>query len=246
MTKPPVDDKPKDPVPAHALIDRVLSRPSTECAQPMPPQKLPDRLLERLWLKMAEMFGHRWTASFGVSADPSSAWASTLKGLDGRQLAHGLNVVAARGEEWPPSAPAFRAMCLNAAPETMGLPGLEEAFLQALAGTARHPVVKAGAKATGTFDLRRGAPSDAALRRRFEANYLIAVRRWGNGEPLEDVLPVMLGHDSQKTAAELAEEHAERQMRERLEHQGLANATGAQARQQLLASLRIRRPEASA
>lgn len=236
MTKP-TDDNPK---PLGALIDHVVSQPSTEYEQPMRPQKLPDRLLERLWMKMAEMYGHRWTSSFGEKADPAGAWASSLKGLNGQQLAHGLNAVAHKGDEWPPSAPAFRAMCLNPAPETLGLPAVDDAFHRALSGSYRHQVVRAAAKATGVFDLRHGKTADAALRRRFENKYLIMVQRWRDGLSLDTPVQAALGHDSQKTVAELAEELSERLAMEIREIQGIPQ-DGKAAREALLASLRIRR-----
>lgn len=227
------------PQPLSTLIDSVVCRPSTEYAQPTPPPRLPDKLLERLWMKMAEMFGHRWTSSFGEKADPSGAWASALRGLDGRQLANGLNAVAMSGEEWPPSAPAFRVMCLRPCLNTLGLPSVDEAFRQALSGFLRNEVVRAAAKATGTFELRQGTTGDVALRRAFEANYLLMARRYRDGAPLNVAAPILLGHDSQKTVLELADEHAEQHLQSRIAQQGIPS--GLAAREQLLASLRNRR-----
>ncbi|MGP3789789.1 hypothetical protein [Pseudomonas sp. B392_1p] len=206
----------------------------------MRPQKLPDRLLERLWMKMAEMYGHRWTSSFGEKADPAGAWSSSLKGLNGQQLAHGLNAVAHKGDEWPPSAPAFRAMCLNPAPETLGLPAVDDAFHRALTGSYRNKVVRAAANATGIFDLRHGRTEDAALRRRFQSTYLIMVQRWCDGLPLDAPVQAAIGHDSQKTVAELADEQAEQLLQARIAKQGIPQC-GQAAREALLASLSIRR-----
>lgn len=187
---------------------------------------------------MAEMFGHRWTASFGEKADPSSAWASALSGVDGRQLANGLNAVAMRGDEWPPSAPAFRILCLTPCLSALGLPSVDEAFSQALSGLMRNEVVRAAAKAAGLYELRRATAGDVALRRKFEAHYLVMARRYRDGEPLHKPMPLLLGHDSQKSIAELADEHAGQQLQARIVQQGIPG--GMAARELLLAKLRIR------
>lgn len=40
-------------------------------------------------------------------------WAACLKGITQDQIKHGLNQCAVRGLEWPPSAPEFRALCID-------------------------------------------------------------------------------------------------------------------------------------
>lgn len=40
-------------------------------------------------------------------------WERGLGGLTPTQLRHGIHVCATAGEDWPPSLPAFRAMCLG-------------------------------------------------------------------------------------------------------------------------------------
>ncbi|MNN72866.1 hypothetical protein D3C81_1889380 [compost metagenome] len=66
------------------------------------------------------------------------------------------------------------------------------------------------------------------------------VRRLENGEPLDSTILKGICHDSQKSAIELADEHAERQLQERLERQGIPQA-GQAARLALLAKMGIRR-----
>jgi hypothetical protein len=72
-------------------------------------------LAEYLWLHMAGLYGHRWTSSYGE--DPRSAggkqWALTLAGFTRAQIDTGLEACRATGEEWPPSAPQFKARCLG-------------------------------------------------------------------------------------------------------------------------------------
>lgn len=168
-------------------------------------------------------------------------WMTGIRDLDDEQVDRGLQRMVLE-LDFPPSLKVFIRLCQR----VDGLPTPEAAWYQAVQGQYGHEVVKAAAKLTGLYELRRATYSEKRLRVEFEHNYAVVIRRLESGEPLDGTVLKAIGHDSQKTAAELAEEHAERQMRERLEHQGLGNATGAQARQQLLASLRIRRPEASA
>lgn len=69
--------------------------------------------IESLWSLMSSMFGHRWTSSYGDEVDPDRAWQAALKGMTEAMVKQGLNRVAASGLEWPPSAPEFRAMCMD-------------------------------------------------------------------------------------------------------------------------------------
>ncbi len=116
------------------------------------------------------MYGHRWTASFGVSADQSHAWAATLAGLSGAQIASGLAALVERGDDWPPSAPDFRKLCEGASPEALGLPSVAAAFREACrnahpAAAARwsHEAVHHAACETGFHEHAR-AGDDLALK----------------------------------------------------------------------------------
>ena len=68
--------------------------------------------IENLWIMMASMFGHKWTSSYGMEVDPEKVWQASLKGISQDQIKKALNVLASRGDEWPPSAPEFRQLCL--------------------------------------------------------------------------------------------------------------------------------------
>ena len=73
-----------------------------------------------LWERMIHLYGHKFSAVFGERAmrpdgsltDVAHTWAGALRGITGAQLAAGLRSCIASGTEWPPSLPAFRAMCL--------------------------------------------------------------------------------------------------------------------------------------
>lgn len=74
-------------------------------------QSIGDRLFER----MASLYGHRWASQYGVAFTGIAAdtWASALSGITPQQIADGLRACVAEGDEWPPAAPRFRAMCLG-------------------------------------------------------------------------------------------------------------------------------------
>lgn len=224
---------------AASLVDKALSRPSTEYEPTSKPQKLPDRLLERLWLKMAEMYGHRWTSSFGDIPNPDSAWATVLQGLTGQQLANGLNLLVHKGEEydWPPPANVFRALCL----EVHGLPSEDEAWGQALRGIYGHMAVKIAAEATGTFDLHTSRLDNRALRKVFSRNYAIVRARAAMGKPLDGEIPKAIEHQ-QKTPMQVQFARSHQEARDLITAQGLPTDPK-QARALLLAKMGIRRGE---
>lgn len=224
---------------AASLVDKALSQPSTEYEPTSKPQKLPDRLLERLWLKMAEMYGHRWTSNFGERADPDSAWATVLQGLTGQHLANGLNALVHKGEEydWPPPANVFRALCL----EVPHLPSEDEAWEQALRGSYAHQAVKIAAEATGTYDLRTAKLGDRALRKVFSRNYAIVRARAAMGKPLDGEIPKAIEHE-RKTLLQAQFAHSHREARDLITAQGVPTDPK-QARALLLAQMGIRRGE---
>lgn len=71
------------------------------------------RKIQTLWALMASMFGHRWVSSYGAKVDPDRVWQSALRGMTETMVKRGLSHVAQSGLEWPPSAPEFRAMCMD-------------------------------------------------------------------------------------------------------------------------------------
>ena len=79
------------------------------------------RAMRRLWERMAAIFGHRWTSSFGDSAEDSAGtltvagetWRRGLIGLAEVQIGVGIEACITASEPWPPTLPEFRAMCLG-------------------------------------------------------------------------------------------------------------------------------------
>lgn len=82
------------------------------------PSPLTTDALDSLWIAMADVYGHRWTSSYG--ADPvtgsGTTWAKGLRGITGRQLGAGIQACITSAEPWPPTLPEFRALCLGVPP----------------------------------------------------------------------------------------------------------------------------------
>lgn len=82
------------------------------------------RTLRRLWPKMAAIYGHRWTASFGEAVENDAGeltvagetWQKGLAGLCRAQLTAGVNAALFSANPWPPTLPEFRALCLGIPP----------------------------------------------------------------------------------------------------------------------------------
>ena len=81
----------------------------------MPSDALDERLIDRLWQRMVEMYGHRWSTSFGDNprATAGATWGRGLAGLDVEQIAAGIAACMASADPWPPTLSEFRAMCLQ-------------------------------------------------------------------------------------------------------------------------------------
>lgn len=144
---------------------------------------------------MAEIYGHRWTASFGERIDQNHAWASVLAGMTGAQIATGLNHLVSARLAWPPTAPEFLSFC-EARPtaESLGLPRVEKAFQEACNNThpsARnhakwsHECVYHAASETGFYELNTMKAEQS--RRLFARNYEIAVRDFVDGKPMRAI-----------------------------------------------------------
>lgn len=76
---------------------------------------LPPQPRRTLWLRMAEIYGHRWTSAYGEDPDTGAGetWAKGLAGVSTPQLAAGLGACIASADPWPPTLPEFRARCLG-------------------------------------------------------------------------------------------------------------------------------------
>jgi len=163
---------------------------------------------------MAEIYGHRWTASFGERIDQSHAWASVLAGMTGAQIAAGLNHLVTARLAWPPTAPEFLSFC-EAKPtaESLGLPRADKAFAEAC--TNSHPSAQKVAKwshdcvyhaATETGFYALNNMKEEESRKLFSRNYEIAVRDFIDGKHMRSIplaLPESIPAErDEETAAE--------------------------------------------
>lgn len=74
-----------------------------------------EALIRGLWIRMVEIFGHRWISAYGADAAVGAGrtWARGLTGISRAQISTGLDRVLLSAEGWPPSLPEFRSYCLN-------------------------------------------------------------------------------------------------------------------------------------
>lgn len=75
--------------------------------------ELPQEVVARtrtLWLRMTEIYGYKWTSSYGAS-DSDHTWSKALVDITPAEMKRGFYTCLTNGQPWPPSAPEFRAMC---------------------------------------------------------------------------------------------------------------------------------------
>jgi hypothetical protein len=149
------------------------------------------------------------------------------------QVEFGIKKCRRSGSPFAPSIGQFIEWC-TLGPEELGLPVAEDAWMEALLCTYSHEAVRLAATATGLFDLRAAKQDDKGLRQRFDRNYEVILRRAQAGQPLDGKILTGIGHDSQKTELELADELAEQEHKNRIAKQGIP-ADGKSARALLMA-----------
>lgn len=152
------------------------------------------------------------------------------------QIEFGIEKCRKLKKPFAPSVGEFIAMCVPSA-EDFGMPEPSAAWVEALIGVYSHEGVKIAAVATGLFDLRSAKQEDRGIRQRFDHNYAIVIRRAQEGQPLDGKILTGIGHDSQKTELELANEQAEQAVQARIIQQGIP-VDGASARALLMSKFR--------
>lgn len=195
-------------------------------------------VVEKIFRQLQAIFP-AWKQAWPNEKTLATARRSWTKGLMDagissiEQVEFGIKKCRRSGSPFAPSIGQFIEWC-TPGPEELGLPVAAEAWMEALLGTYSHDAVRLAASATGLFDLRAAKQDDKGLRQRFDRNYEVILRRAQAGQPLDGKILTGIGHDSQKTELELADEQAERQARERIIQQGIP-ADGKSARAMLLA-----------
>ena len=165
--------------------------------------------------------------------------AAGIRSLE--QIRYGIEQCRKSGSPFAPSVGQFIGWC-TPGPEAFGLPASADAWVEALMGVYSHEGVKVAAIATGLFDLRAAKQEDKGLRARFNRNYEIILRRAQAGQQLDGRIATGIGHDSQKTEFELANELADQQTQARILQQGIP-ADGKSARELLMAKFKNKTTE---
>jgi hypothetical protein len=71
--------------------------------------------MRKLWLRMTEIYGHKWTSAYGEDAEKGAGhtWAKGLASITPRQIANGISSAISSSDSWPPTLPEFRKLCLG-------------------------------------------------------------------------------------------------------------------------------------
>ncbi|AFO47200.1 replication protein P [Pseudomonas putida] len=155
------------------------------------------------------------------------------------QIEFGIEKCRKLKKPFAPSVGEFIAMC-QPTPEDFGMPAPAAAWVEALLGVYSHEGVKIAAVATGLFDLRAAQQNDKGLQARFDRAYEIVLRRAKEGQPLDGKIATGIGHDSQKSLSDLADEYASQRQARLLDLQQIPSSVAA-CRAHLLAKLNIKR-----
>ena len=72
-----------------------------------------DRMMVKLWERLAEMYGPRWVSSYGEPGGKAfQTWSRALKDASPDNIKRGLHRCLRRDEQgWPPTLPEFLGMC---------------------------------------------------------------------------------------------------------------------------------------
>lgn len=73
------------------------------------PSAGPSPVMDRLWLRMTEVYGHQWVSQYGD--EPCESWCRMLADVAPDMIAQGLNCLVELDSDWPPNAAVFRKLC---------------------------------------------------------------------------------------------------------------------------------------
>lgn len=220
------------------LMATVGNLPAVERPEPRPVTPQTAEVVNELFRRLRGIFPawrQAWPSTEALDA-AKAEWIKEFADVGIRtleQIEFGVQKCRKMSKPFAPSVGEFIAMCTPTA-EDFGMPSAADAWMEALIGTYSHDGVRIAANETGIFDLRAAKQDDKSLRARFDRSYAIVIRRAQEGQPLDGKILTGIGHDSQKTAFELANELADQQTQARILKQGIP-ADGKSARALLLA-----------
>lgn len=216
-------------------------------AMPAIPKTLPPGTVDvvnALFKELQAIFP-AWKQAWPTDAALSTAKRSWIKAFivaeinTLEQIRFGIERCRSLGTDFAPSVGKFIKLCQPTS-EMLGIPPHDKAFREALVNahpsrfgkrTWSHPAVRHAALQCEMHNLGDLIPEKAS--KVFDRAYDITIRMLMQGKPLEDIA-VGIGHDSQKTELERAEEYASQQQARLLEVQAIP-CSGAAARAQLMA-----------
>lgn len=220
------------------LMANVSNLPAVERHEPLPVTPQTAEVVNDLFRRLRGIFPawrQAWPSTEALDA-AKAEWIKEFAAVGIRtleQIEFGIQKCRKISKPFAPSVGEFIAMCTPSA-EDFGMPTAADAWVEALIGTYSHDGVRIAANETGIFDLRAAKQEDKSLRARFDRAYAIVIRRAQDGQQLDGKILTGIGHDSQKTAFELANELADQQTQARILQQGIP-ADGKSARALLLA-----------
>lgn len=220
------------------LMATVGNLPAVERPDPRPVTPQTAEVVNELFRRLRGIFPawrQAWPSTEALDA-AKAEWIKEFADVGIRtleQIEFGVQKCRKMSKPFAPSVGEFIAMCTPTA-EDFGMPAAADAWMEALIGAYSHDGVRIAANETGIFDLRAAKQDDKSLRARFDRSYAIVIRRAQEGQPLDGKILTGIGHDSQKTAFELANELADQQTQARILKQGIP-ADGKSARALLLA-----------
>jgi len=197
-----------------------------------------------LWVRMTELYGHKWTSVHGES-DSSGTWGKVLAGMTREQLAAGMQACALSDDPWPPSGPEFRALC-EAGRSSLGIPDVAEAWREAVEASTdpttwnfSHPIVHEAARLTDWYSIRNGVPKAETVQNRFNKRYADLTAKLQRGEPLVDGQK-LISQESAESELAKSEKANDRLVQQRIKDQGLEGKSPAELMAQMRAKLRGR------
>ncbi|VVO79266.1 hypothetical protein PS870_01703 [Pseudomonas fluorescens] len=250
-----MSDKPKPPRSAAQLMKITGADENVRAAMagyqspalPVIPKTLPPGtadVVNALFKELQAIFP-AWKQAWPTDAALSAAKRSWIKAFivaeinTIEQIRYGIERCRALGTDFAPSVGKFITLCLPT-PEMLGIPSHDKAFREALLNlhsarrTSRewsHPAVRHAALQCEVHNLADLISEKAS--KVFDRAYDITIRRMVEGLPLEEIA-LGIGHDSQKSEMELADEFASQRQVRLLDVQGIPTSGGA-ARAQLMA-----------
>jgi hypothetical protein len=230
-------------LPPEQVCDSVAKKPTDETA----------RIVNTLFDELKSIFP-AWRQAWPNDAAEKRAKRTWVKGFmkSGiftiEQLRYGIEACRSLETDFAPSVGKFVKLCTPTA-EDLGFPADGIAWREVVRHCANpgrhswsHEAVRLAGSAVGWFNLRCSSIPEETLRKRFDHAYYQLRRRKALGLPLEEPRQ---GIEDQSEGRELTPEQAERRGEQFVQRvmrvQGLDKLTGEQARQQLLAKLRIQR-----